>query len=111
MHGSDFRLLYIFFTVLFLLLVFGIRYLRNRENMALIERGMVPPKSGLVNFNGVLVCALVFIGLGTGLFIGNMASKRFMSDSPVIAHFVFVSIFIGVGLAAAYLIELGRQKK
>lgn len=111
MSGSDFRLLYIFFIVLFLLLIFGIRYLKNKENMALIERGMTPSTTNKFNFNALLVLSFIFFGLGLGLLSGHIASKSFMQDSPVIAHFIFVALFLGAGLISAYFIQENKLNK
>ncbi len=110
MDKTTFRIICVLFVVLLILLLFGIRYLRNKENMALIERGMMPPSEGF-SFNQVLVYACCFFGLGFGLLTGYFAGHGFMSDSPVLAHAIFVSLFIGVGLVIAYRVQAHSERK
>lgn len=101
----------------FFALVFGIFYIRNRENMALIEKGINPrqtysrPKP-FVN----LKWGLLFMGSGLGLliayFIDMSLSHRHMlpdgreynSDNPAI-YFALIAIGGGIGLVISYFIE------
>jgi len=99
-------------------MVFGIVYLRNRERMAMIERGMDPrldseKKPGTRNY--VLTWSLLLIGAGVGLFLAiylqyKIAVNPGDSDNPAI-YFALIAIFGGLGLFISYLIEKKEAKK
>lgn len=110
MNQSHFRLLFILLIVLIFLLIFGIRYIRSKENMALIERGMMPPGSEKFVINWTLTFSALFFGLGLGLLAGHIAANNFMSDSPVLAHWIFVSLFIGGALLVVYKIQEKKNR-
>jgi hypothetical protein len=90
-------------------MVFGIYYLRTRENMALIEKGMNPkqfanrpaPYRNLKN-------GLLFMGAGLGLlvaYIVDMNNNRdFHEENPAI-YFACIAIGGGLGLICSYAIE------
>jgi hypothetical protein len=97
-------------------LIFGIVYLRNREKMAMIERGMNP---GIdfkpVNRNFVLTWGCLLIGSGLGLFLAYILDNtlyfaRENNDNPAI-YFSLIAIFGGAGLFVSYLIEKKDNKK
>ena len=91
-------------------MVFGIIYLKTRENMAMIEKGMNPkqfanrpaPYRNLKN-------GLLFMGAGLGLLIAffidnNTHHNRYGDDNPAI-YFACIAIGGGLGLIASYAIE------
>lgn len=90
-------------------MVFGIIYLRTRENMAMIEKGMNPkayanrpaPYRNLKN-------GLLFMGAGLGLliayFIDRSTETRFHDDNVAI-YFACIAIGGGLGLISSYAIE------
>lgn len=100
--------------------LFGIFYLRNRENMALIERGINPR----INYNQpkpfiYLKYGLLLIGAGIGLAIAYMLDVTVLpqqvhyvdsqgathyQDNPII-YFALIAIGGGLGLFASYKIE------
>jgi len=104
----------------FFALIFGIVYIRNRENMALIERGMNPRQkdsrpSPFIN----LKYGLLLIGCGTGLLaaylidtfllghhvvVTNAGITSHDSDNPAI-YFALIGIGGGLGLYNSYRIE------
>lgn len=94
-------------------MVFGIVYLRNRERMAMIERGM-DPRLNKVKSSGyntiVLTWGLLLIGAGIGLFLAYLLDhtvfKGFNTeeDNPAI-YFALIAIFGGAGLFLSYRIE------
>ena len=99
-------------------MVFGIVYLRNRERMAMIERGMDPrlnkPKSTGYN-TYTLTWGLLLMGAGIGLFLAYLldhAVFKAMSeeDNPAI-YFALIAIFGGAGLFLSYRIEKGHVDK
>jgi tetrahydromethanopterin S-methyltransferase subunit E len=95
-------------------MVFGIRYLSNKEKMAMIERGIDPgvhkatPKPFLS-----LKFGLLLVGLGIGLLValftvrGVFGSDMTRSEQgqSVAIYFGFIGIFGGLGLIVSYLVE------
>jgi hypothetical protein len=95
-------------------MIFGIVYLRNRERMAMIERGMDPGVTKPINRNYVLTWALLLIGSGLGLFIAYILDCTLpfskATDNPTI-YFALVAVFGGAGLFLAYVIEKKDNRK
>jgi tetrahydromethanopterin S-methyltransferase subunit E len=97
-------------------MVFGIRYLSNKEKMAMIERGIDPgirkstptPQPFLS-----LKFGLLLVGLGIGLLValftvrGVFGSNMTHSEEgqAVAVYFGCISIFGGLGLVVSYIIE------
>lgn len=91
-------------------MIFGIFYLRNREKMAMIERGMDPriDKGKSINRNYVLTWGLLLIGSGIGLFLAYVLDHTVFitqNDDNQAIYFALIAIFGGAGLFLAYLIE------
>ncbi|MDB5195650.1 MAG: hypothetical protein JWP88_20 [Flaviaesturariibacter sp.] len=89
----------------FFAMVFGIFYLRTREHMAMIERGLNPkqfanrpaPYRNLKN-------GLLFMGAGLGLLVAFLTSRGdFEYHWPL--YFACVAVGGGLGLIASYAIE------
>lgn len=99
-------------------MLFGIFYLRNKENMALIERG-INPRETFRKFGSLayLKYALLMIGGGIGLLIAylidvNMTRTGFGTDPDHPAlYFSFMPIFAGIGLVISYNIEKKEMQK
>jgi len=95
-------------------MIFGIRYLSNKEKMAMIERGIDPgvfkatPKPFLS-----LKFGLLLVGLGLGLLVALFTVRGiFGSDmshteetQSVAIYFGCLGIFGGLGLIVSYVIE------
>ncbi len=87
-------------------MIFGIIYLRTRENMAMIEKGMNPkqyanrpaPYRSLKN-------GLLFLGAGIGLFIAYMIDQNMSGKDDEVIYFALIAVGGGLGLIASYLIE------
>lgn len=97
-------------------LVFGIRYMSNKEKMAMIERGIDPgigqssPKPFLS-----LKFGLLMVGLGLGVVAAFIVvtNGRFDDEDAVALYFGSIFIFGGIGLIISYVIEkkwLDQQK-
>jgi hypothetical protein len=88
-------------------LVFGIFYLRNRESMAMIEKGMNPkeyanrpaPYRNLKN-------GLLLLGAGIGLALAYFITQYVLhdEDNPAL-WFALIGIGGGLGLITSYRIE------
>ncbi|MBD0256494.1 MAG: hypothetical protein ICV83_12315, partial [Cytophagales bacterium] len=99
------------FIGVFTMIIFLRKY-ENEERMAMIEKGMNPanvtkPKT---NPSGTLRFALLAIGAGIGLLVGNMLEKANLVEEEV-AYFSMVLLFGGVGLLISYLIQLKQDEK
>ncbi|UKT63481.1 DUF6249 domain-containing protein [Pedobacter mucosus] len=95
-------------------MVFGIRYLSNKEKMAMIERGIDPginkatPKPFIS-----LKFGLLLVGLGLGLLVALFTVRATFGNDlthgeegqSVAIYFGCIGIFGGLGLIISYLIE------
>ncbi len=98
-------------------MVFGIRYLSNKENLAMIEKGMNPKlieKRPTPYKN--LKWGLLFVGAGLGLFVAYLLDNfvlyrvshvgNFDNDGAnVPIYFALIAIGGGLGLIASYRVE------
>ncbi|KQB98791.1 DUF6249 domain-containing protein [Pedobacter sp. Hv1] len=95
-------------------MVFGIRYLSNKEKMAMIERGIDPGvrKSTPQPFLS-LKFGLLLVGLGIGLLVALFTVRGVfgsqMNDieegQGVAIYFGCLGVFGGLGLIVSYIIE------
>lgn len=103
-------------------MIFGIRYLSNKEKMAMIERGIDPgtQKSTPKPFIS-LKFGLLLVGLGVGLLVALFMVRgvfgKTMTDGEegqaVAIYFGCIGVFGGLGLITSYIIEkkwLDKQK-
>ena len=94
----------------FFVAAFGIIWVifstRNRERMAMIEKG-VNPKDFIARQSasvyGILKWALLLAGVGFGIFIGSLLETYTdIDDEP--AYFACALLFGGLGLLLSFLI-------
>jgi hypothetical protein len=92
-------------------MVFGIVYLKTRQNLAMIEKGMNPKEfaNRPAPYKN-LKWALLLIGAGMGLFLAYMldnyalqATKSDGGNVPI--YFALIAIGGGLGLFGSYRIE------
>jgi len=89
-------------------LVFGIRYMSNKEKMAMIERGIDPgigqssPKPFLSLKFGLLMAGL---GLGVVAALITVTGSGFEDEDAAALYFGSIFIFGGIGLIISYVIE------
>lgn len=99
----------ILIPIVLFIVVFGIVYVlvsaRNRERMALIEKGADPKDlfSGKPNAYGILKWALLLVGFGLGLFIGSLL-KTYTAIPEEAGYFASAFFFGGLGLVVAFLV-------
>ena len=93
-----------------LVMVVFLRKYQNEEKLAMIEKGMNPTegKPPRVASMAALRFALLIIGAGIGLLVGNLLEEMGLQE-PV-AYFSMLFIFGGIGLVASYMIEQRRIK-
>jgi len=89
---------------------FGIVYVaisaRNKERLALIEKGMDSSIFKTSETHGrynALKWGLVIVGVGIGLILGNIFDIHGIMDDDV-AYFAMVFVFGGLGLLTYYLL-------
>lgn len=108
-------------------MIFGLRYMSNKEKMAMIEKGMDPQMKPLrprpapfVN----LKWGLLAVGAGVGLFVAYLLDNfvlyrihhdNYDSDANVAIYFALIAIGGGLGLIASYRVEkkelLDKERK
>lgn len=94
-------------------MIFGIRYLQNRENMAMIQNGMDPKLSRpQAEPYHNLEWGLLLMGSGTGLFLAYLldhtildSESGFRRAGSVAVYFALIGVFGGLRLFISYLIE------
>lgn len=122
MHGGEVLIPIVMFAGAFAM-IFGIVYLRTRQNLAMIEKGMNPKESisRPAPYKN-LKWGLLLIGAGAGLFLaylldvyalphtysthvysGNTYRNR-TDDNPAI-YFALIAIGGGLGLVGSYKME------
>ncbi len=93
-------------------MIFGIVYLKTRQNLAMIEKGMNPKEFAdrPAPYKN-LKWALLLIGSGLGLFVAYMLdvlvlrnANHFHQDNPAV-YFSLIAIGGGLGLFGSYRIE------
>jgi len=95
-------------------MVFGLRYLMNKERMAMIERGMDPrlqqrPRSRPLQ---TLKWGLILSGIGLGLFIAYYLDNFVLSGHENEAiYFGLIALFGGLGLVLSYRFEKSHEEK
>src|SRR5258708_39664390 len=112
METAQLGILWLILTCLGILaMIFGIRYMRNKENMAMIEKGLnpgiKPERPRPAPFRN-LKWGLLLVGAGIGLFIAylldNTALYRIGHDhdevngANVSIYFAMIAIGGGLGL-------------
>jgi hypothetical protein len=88
-------------------MIFGIVYLKTRENMAMIEKGINPKQHPNLSapFRSLKI-GLLFVGSGVGLLIAYFIDKNTQeSDSIPAIYFSLIAIGGGIGLIISYMIE------
>ena len=96
-------------------MIFGIYYLKTRQNMAMIEKNMNPKEfaNRPAPYKN-LKWALLLIGAGVGLFLAyildnyvlfGVGGRYHHDDSNAAIYFALIAIGGGVGLFGSYRIE------
>lgn len=87
-------------------MVFGIVYLRTRENMAMLEKGMNPKRyANLPAPFRSLKTGLLFLGAGVGLLLAYIISHNMSGRDHEAIYFSLIAIGGGLGLIGSYAME------
>jgi amino acid transporter len=115
MHGAE-ALIPIVMFIGFFASAFGIYYLKTRQNLAMIEKGMNPKEfaNRPAPYKN-LKWALLLIGAGCGLFLAYLLDNYMLpaevnqfghrGDKNVPIYFSLIAIGGGLGLFGSYKIE------
>lgn len=87
-------------------MVFGIVYLRTRENLAMIEKNMNPKRyANLPAPFRSLKTGLLFLGAGIGLLLAFFISNNMSGREHEAIYFSLIAIGGGLGLIGSYTVE------
>ena len=87
-------------------MIFGIIYLRTKENMAMIEKGINPKQyANRPAPYRSLKTGLLFMGAGLGLLVAYFLHRNIESDDNPAIYFSLIAIGGGLGLIASYAVE------
>ena len=87
-------------------MVFGIIYLRTRENMAMIDKGMNPKRyANLPAPFRSLKTGLLLLGAGAGLLIAYIVAHNMSGRDHEAIYFSLIAIGGGLGLVGSYTME------
>lgn len=115
----------IFMSLSICAVIFGIRYMRNRENLAMIEKGLDPnikPERPRPAPFRSLKMGLLLVGAGLGLFLAYLLDNTLLyrvghyvnkwenneyqvNGANVSIYFALIAIGGGLGLITSYRIE------
>lgn len=117
MHNPELIIAPVFF-ISFFGMIFGIYYMRNKENMALIDKG-INPRAGRVTPRPFisLKFGLLLTGAGLGLLLAFLLDQTVINHRAVLPsgevyqqdfpqlYLSMIGLFGGLGLVISYLIE------
>jgi uncharacterized iron-regulated membrane protein len=88
-------------------MVFGIVYLRTRENLAMLEKGMNPKQyANRPAPYRSLKTGLLFLGAGLGLLLAYIIDHSLIQrDNNKVIYFALIAIGGGLGLIGSYAVE------
>src|SRR5829696_1174208 len=88
-------------------MIFGIVYLKTRENMAMLEKGMNPKRhANLPAPFRSLKLGLLLLGAGAGLLIAYLIDQNITRPhDPEAIYFSLLAIGGGLGLIGSYAME------
>lgn len=113
MHEGQLAIIWLLLSTLaFFTLVFGLRYIINKENMAMIEKGLNPREfaNRPAPYKN-LKWALLLMGAGAGLFLAflldnyALSSTRYNGGENAPIYFSLIAIGAGAGLFGSYRME------
>lgn len=105
MHSTE-MLTAILIPVSAFAMVFGIVYLRTRENMAMIEKNMNPKSyANMPAPFRSLKTGLLFFGAGVGLLLAFFIARNISGHDIEAIYFALIAIGGGLGMVTSYFLE------
>jgi len=106
MHGGEFLIPIVMFAGGFAM-IFGIVYLKTRQNLAMIEKGMNPKERTRRSTPTYLKWGMLLIGAGIGLLSAFLLDTLLIPREiePVSLYFSLIAIGGVIGLVASYRID------
>ncbi len=88
-------------------MIFGLRYLNNKENMAMIDKGLNPRIHRSKTAPTYLKWGLLLIGSGVGLLVAFLVDTLMIPREiePAAVYFALIAIGGGLGLVGSYRID------
>ncbi|MCW3119942.1 MAG: hypothetical protein JWM28_4024 [Chitinophagaceae bacterium] len=100
-------ILIMFFGTTLSVVIYGYRYMQNKERMAMIEKGTysIPEKAG--QHRMVMKIALMLIGGGLGLLLAFLVVNFIFSGLPDrnVVYFALTALMAGIGLFIGNVIK------
>lgn len=116
-NGNMFFLFLMITAISIFATLFAIRYLKNKENMSLIEKGINPnaedgtPKARPKPFASLRI-GLPLIGAGLGLLIASIVDFNTTPDKDIVGiYFGLIIAFSGLGFYQSYRTEMKWWKE
>jgi len=104
MHGGE-MLIPILVPLGFFAMIFGIVYMKSRENLAMVEKGINPKLYSPAPYKN-LKWGLLLLGAGVGLMLAYFITQYMLHDEEDPAlWFALIAIGGGAGLIVSYKIE------
>ena len=93
-------------------MIFGLRYLNNKENMAMIDKGLNPRQYSR-SAPRYLKWGLLLIGSGIGLLLAFLVDTLMIPHEiePAAVYFSLIAIGGGLGLVASYKMDKKENDK
>ena len=106
MEGSQIMMIPILICLGFFAMVFGIVYMKTKENLAMLEKGMNPKEwaNRPAPYRN-LKWGLLLIGSGIGLTLAYFVTQYMLHVDDPALWIAFVGIGGGLGLIGSYRIE------
>ncbi|HEV7783678.1 MAG TPA: DUF6249 domain-containing protein [Chitinophagaceae bacterium] len=115
MHEGQLAIIWLLLSTLALFaMIFGLRYMTNKENMAMIEKGLNPKEfaNRPAPYKN-LKWGLLLMGAGAGLFIAYLLDVYLLNDQSIAAqadhnpaiYFALIAFGGGLGLFGSYKME------
>ncbi len=96
------QIIWITVAITAVITIFGLRYLKHRENMFLIRKDQFLNRDS--NFSGYFSTGIIFISISVAIVVGIIATQHI--DNRIVPHpliyVLSVSFFCGIALLISY---------
>jgi hypothetical protein len=91
------------------LLIFGIRYLKNKENMALIAKNADLKSAD--DSSIILMLGIMFVGVSIGIFTAFALSSVLRKESVGLTYLISIIFFSGLSFITCFFVANRYNKK